>query len=84
MYKVLVEELSIEVEAHAHYAWVNKVVWARRVWLILIVDLNVYVVKIVFANCFGGKNVALRAVEGEWWEIFMGGAKKATIKLGGP
>ena len=65
MYKVLVEELSIEVAAHAHYAWVNKAVWASRVFLILIVDLNVDVVKIVFANCFGRKSVALRAVEGE-------------------
>ena len=31
MPEALGDEISIEIVAHAHDAWVNKVVWTRRV-----------------------------------------------------
>ena len=48
---MLVDELSIEAEAHANYALWKKSVWECRVSLILINNLKFDVVKIVFDNC---------------------------------
>ena len=75
------DELSIEIVDHSTDFWRNKLVWNRRVWLILFDNMEINVVKVVSNSCFDDENVALRVEEGEIWESFMGVPKEATIKF---
>ena len=58
------DELSIDVAAHSHYACGNNVVWNCRVVLILLNKVQVDLVNMVFTDCFDKKSVALIVAEG--------------------
>ena len=52
MSKALVDELIRDIVASVHDAWVNKAVCTCRVWLSLFDDVDIDVVKVVFAVFF--------------------------------
>ena len=64
MAKALMDEFSIGVMVHSCGSWGKKSLCTHRMCLILLDNLKVDVVKIISSDCFDGKSVVLRFVEG--------------------
>ena len=48
--ELMMDELSRDIVAHDIDVWWEKVVWTIQIWLILFDNLDINVVKIVFAG----------------------------------
>ena len=62
MYKVMMDKLSREILACDNYSWVKNAVWTLNLPLIIFDDVEIDLVQVVFASCFGGKSVVLRVM----------------------
>ena len=56
------DKLSREILACDNYSWVKNAVWTLNLPLIIFDDVEIDLVQVVFASCFGGKSVVLRVM----------------------